>query len=280
MQVPPVGGPSGLLGSRRTQNALKKTNRSLQNILERLSTSRRINRASDDAAGLSISEQLSTQVRGFKMASRNVADAMSALDIAEGTTNEVSSLLQRNRELALAARNDTLTDDQRAQLDVEYQANLEEINRISSSAQFNTQGVASGDDLASGNAAVQAGANAGDELNLPQIDVDTNALGVAGSGIATSAQAAGALSASDTALTQLNTQRATLGATVNRFESIRNNLSVAEINTQAAESVLRDQDMASGMVELTRQRLLQEGGMRAFARFREVSANHLFGLLQ
>lgn len=280
MQVSRAGGPGGLSGLSRSRRALNQTNRSLKRILERLSTARRINRASDDAAGLSIAEQLSTQVRGFKMASRNVSDAMSALDIADGTTNEVSALLQRNRELAIAARNDTLTDDQRAHLDVEYQGNLEEIDRIASGAQFNTQGVAGGEDLASGTAQVQAGANAGDQVNLPQIDVDTGSLGVAGTSIASSAGAAAALAASDTGFTQLNTQRATLGATVNRFESIQNDLSVAQINTQAAESVLRDQDMAAGMAELTRQRLLQEGGTRAFARYREISANHLFALLQ
>lgn len=280
MQIPKTGGSPGLIGADRSTKALKKTGRSLQKILERLATAQRINRASDDAAGLGVSENLRTQTRGFKMAERNVEDAMAALDIADSTANESSAILQRQRELTIQARNDTLTDDQRGQLNVEYQQLNQELNRIANAASYNTQGVAAGQGLATGNAVVQAGANSGDELTLPEVDVSGDSLGVSGTSIATGADAANALGVIDTALANLGAQRSTLGATVNRFESTQNNLNIALVNTQAAESVLRDQDMAQGLADLTRERLLQEGGMRAFARFQQVSANHLLGLLQ
>jgi len=280
MQVPNAGSTPGLIGADRSAKALKKTGRSLQKILEQLATAQRINRASDDAAGLGVSEQLRTQVRGFKMAERNVVDAMAALDIADGTANESASILQRQRELTIQARSDTLTNDQREQLDVEYQQLNQELNRIADAASYNKQGVATGSELASGSAIVQAGANAGEEMTLPQVDISATSLGVGGTSIATAADASNALSVIDTALANLSSQRSTLGATVNRLESTQNNLNIALINTQAAESVLRDQDMAEGLSQLTRDRLLQEGGIRAFSRFQSISTNHLLGLLQ
>jgi len=283
MQIQRAGrGTTGIGGASRGRQALNRTNNSLKKILERLATGQRINRASDDAAGLSISEQLRTQIRGFKMASRNVADAMSALNIADGTANETTAILQRQRELTIQARNDTLTDDQRQILDTEYQQLSEELNRIAGSSQFNRQNVADGTDLADGDGEIQAGPNAGAEnvVALPEIDISADGLGITPTSIESAASAENALSVIDTALNNLGTQRSQIGATVNRFESIQNNLDVASVNTQAAESVLRDQDMASGISELTRQRLLQEGGMAAFSRFQEISASHLLGLLQ
>lgn len=265
---------------KRSTNALRKTSKSLSKILEKLSTAKRINRASDDAAGLAIAERLSSQIRGFKMASNNVSDAMSALNIADGASTEIQSMLQRQRELSLQARNDTLTDDQRQSLDVEYQNLNEEIDRVARGTQFNTQDLNNGQGLASGNAVIQSGANAGDIVTMPNIDMTTASLGTAGTSIADSASAANALSSIDGAISSMGSSRSTIGAMTNRFESAHNNLMVAETNTQAAESVLRDQDMAMGLAELTRNRLLQESGMHAFQRFNEISANHILGLLQ
>jgi flagellin len=260
--------------------ALNKTSRALEKILERLSTAQRINRASDDAAGLAVSEQLRTQIRGFKMATQNAVDTQSALNIAEGAGTEVESMLQRQRELAIQARNDTLTDDQRGMLDTEYQQITQEINRIPQATQFNTQQVAAGQGLGSGTAQAQVGANAGDQITLPKNDMTAVGLGVAGTSIASSAGASTALNAIDAALDQLHTQRSNIGAMVNRLESTINNLSVAEINTQAAESALRDQDMAKGLADLVQQQILYQGGTKTFARFNEISYNHLLGLLK
>ena len=280
MQIQGIGGLGMVQGQDQTVKSLNKTNRDLGKILEKLSTALRINRASDDAAGLSISQQLETQSRGFNMADQNVTSAMSALNIADSTGDQISDMVQRQRELALQASNDTLTNQQRQGLDTEYQSLTQEIDRISGSSQFNTQNVANGQGLASGNAQIQTGANAGDQIQLPATNMGATALGITGTSIATGAGAQTALSKLDNALDTLNTQRSTIGSMTNRFESVRNNLSVSDINTQAAQSVLQDQDMAAGLAELTKTKLLLESGTQAFARYNEISSNHLFGLMQ
>jgi len=140
--------------------------------------------------------------------------------------------------------------------------------------------VASNKGLASGDAQIQVGPNAGDQVALPQNDMSSAALGTAGSSVGTRDNAVGAVSTLDAALNRLNTQRANIGAISNRFDSTQNNLGVAAVNTQAAESALRDQDMAQGVSELVRTQLLHQSGNKAFARFNEISQNHMKGLLQ
>ena len=272
--------PYSLIGSPDTAvNSLNKTNKDLNKILQRLSTALRINQASDDAAGLGIAEQLTTQLRGFQQATNNVSDAMSALNIADSAGNQVSDMVQRQRELALQSSNATLTDTQRQDLNTEYQSLTQEITRISNASQFNTQSVAAGTGLSSGNAVIQAGANAGDQVTMPKTDFTAAALQVSGTSIDTAANATNAINRLDTALNTLNSQRSTLGAMTNRFESTVNNLAVANINTQAAESVIRDQDMAQGLVELTSKQILQQSTLSAFSKFNEISASHIMGLL-
>jgi flagellin len=272
-------GSTYVAGSRKTEQALKKTSNELQKIIERLATGSKINRASDDAAGLSVSEGLRTRIRGFKMASQNVENSISAVTIADGAGSGITAILQRQRELAIQSSNGTLNDRDRVALDTEYQALNREIDRIAGSAQFNRQSVTTGTELASGNAVIQAGPEAGDQIAMPEIDLRIVSIGVAGSSIASASSAQTALSSLDNALQSVNTQRSTLGSTVNRLESTINNLSVAAINTEAAESVLRDQDMALGLAELTKQQLLNEGAVKAFGRFKTLSYNHIMGLL-
>lgn len=280
MQIQGIGAP-GLAGvARRSTNALNRVNKSLRKVLHRLATAKRINRASDDAAGLAVAEQLTTQVRGFKMATRNVSDAISALDIADGAGTQIQEMIQRQRELAIQARNDTLTDEQRQMLDVEFQTLTVEIDRIAEGTEFNTQDVANGQGLATGTAQIQVGPNAGETVDLTAIDMTAANLGITGASIANGAAAGAAIGTLDNAMVSLNTQRSGIGAMVNRFESARNNLAVAEVNTTAAESVLRDQDMAMGLAELTRDRLLHESATTAFARYNEISGNHVLALLQ
>lgn len=279
MQVRGTGSPFYSSGVQNTSNVLKKTNRELQKILEKLSTGQRINSASDDAAGLGVSEQLRSNIRGFKMATRNVEDAMAALDIADGSANQISDMLQRQRELAIAANNGTLNDTDRRAMNTEYQALSQEIDRIAQGTSYNRQNTSNGTDLGSGSAQIQAGAQAGDQITLPRIDMTATSSGIAGTSIATSTDAQNALTTIDSALQSLNQQRSTVGATINRFTSTVNNLSIAMVNTQAAESVLRDQDMAEGIAELTKQQLLREGGISAFQRFNELSRNHVMGII-
>ena len=219
MQVGGTGNSPLASGAQKTSNVLKKTNRALQKILERLSTAQRINRAADDAAGLGVSEQLRSNIRGFKTASQNVQDAMAALNIAEGSGNQIADLLQRQRELAVAARNSTLTDTDRRAMDTEYQALNREIERLAQGTNYNRQNTSNGTDLGSGTAVIQAGAEAGDQITLPQIDFTATTSGMAGTSIATAADATTAFSAIDAALQSLGEQRSTVGATINRFES-------------------------------------------------------------
>ncbi|MBN2037796.1 MAG: hypothetical protein JW768_13735 [Chitinispirillaceae bacterium] len=274
------GGAPFVTGIKQSQGALKKTNRQLEKILEQLSTAKRINRASDDAAGLGIAERLTTQIRGFRQASQNIADATAALDIADGAAREISDMLQRQRELAVAAQNGTLSGDDRQALDREYQALTAEINRIAEVTNYNRQQVTNNTDLASGNAQIQVGPNAGETLNLPATDFGVVALGMQHTSILTIEGAQGALGRVDAAIGAVNTQRSTIGATVNRLTSAGDNLAVAMINTQAAESVIRDEDMAEGLAALTREKILQEGAIMTFARYAEITRNHILGLLQ
>ena len=274
------GGAQVLTGSGRSLNALRKTNKQLEKLLEQLSTAKRINRASDDAAGLGIAEQLTTQVRGFKQASQNIADATAALDIAEGAGNEISDMLQRQRELAVAANNGTLSAEDRKALDKEYQAITAEIGRISEVTNYNRQQVANGTGLGSGNAMIQVGANAGEMLKLPVIDYSAVGAGLAGTSIATAQGAQAALGMVDASLDAVNSQRTAIGATMNRLTSAGDNLAVAMINTQAAESVIRDEDMASGLAALTREKILEQGAIMTFSRYAEITRNHILGLLQ
>lgn len=265
--------------SKKTEHALKKTSLELKKILERLSTSNRINRAGDDAAGLAISEEFSSRLRSFKMASQNIEHSISAINIADSAGNEISGILQRQRELALQAGNSTLTESDRNALNNEYQQLTLEIDRISQSSNYNKQGVSAGEDLASGNAIIQAGADATDQITMPKIDLRAAVTGISGTTLSNTDNAIAALKSVDEAISAVNSQRSTLGSAVNRLESSINNLSVAIINTQAAESVIQDQDMAQGLTELSRLKLLQEGGLKAFARFKTINSNHILGIM-
>ncbi len=263
-----------------SSGSLDKTQKNLTKILEQLATAQRINSASDDAAGLAVSTQLSSQVRGMKTAEDNVSYATDALNIADSTAGQVTDMLQRQRELALQASNGTLNNSQRSDLDVEYQSLTQEINRISGNATYNTQNVANGTGLASGTAQVQAGPNAGDTITLAKVDSQAGTIGISATSIATMTGAASAISAIDTALNSMNTQRATVGAETNRLGYTSNELSVAETNTQAAESVISDQDMAEGISAMTSAQLLSETGTAVFAHFNQIASANVLKLIQ
>ena len=269
-------GSTHLFGSSKVH---KKRDRKISKLLERIATGRRINRASDDAAGLAVVQHLETYDRGFKMVSRSISDAQSALNIADSASQQVSELLQRQRELALAARNDTLTDTDRNTLQTEYQNLTDEISRIAENAQFNTKKTNNGTDLASGNAQIQVGPESGDTFTMPFIDIQATTLEIKDTSVDTAQNANTAISALDQALGQINAARSTAGSTTNALERLTNNAEIMNVNTTAAKSALQDQDIALGLVHLTREQLLQETGNRAFKRFQDISANHMLGLL-
>ena len=260
-------------------SSINKSSTALSKILEKLSTGKSINRASDDAAGLSIAEQLSSQVRGYQVANMNIDYAQGAQNIAEGAGNEASSILQRQRELALQASNDTLSADNRASLNQEYQQLNQEMTRIADSSQFNTQNVANGTGLSAGSQ-VLAGPNAGSELPVQGANYTAGNIGTAPTDILTSDNAAQAVSALDTAIQNVSGQRTDIGANINRMEYAYDNNVNAAINTQDAESRVRDQDYAQGVADQTIQSLLTQTGMAALSNFNEVSRNNLMFLLK
>lgn len=244
-----------------TQGALYKSNRSLSTSLERLSTGLRINRASDDAAGLGVSENLRAQVRGVAQAQRNAQDGIAALNIAEGAMNEVSSVLQRMRELAIQASNDTLTDTERGYLDTEFQALDSEITRIANVTNYNGQSLLDGSGFGSAAADelwIDAGDTSGtDSISGITIDpVRSSDLAVDGLAVDTQANASGAIDDLDNAIDSVNNARADVGALTNRLDHAINNLLVSEANQQSAESVIRDADFATETASFTRNQIL------------------------
>jgi flagellin len=249
-----------------TQGALYKTNINLQTSLERLSTGLRINRASDDAAGLGVSENLRTQVRGVSQAQKNAQDGIAALNIAEGAANEISSVLQRMRELAVQSANDTLTSTERAYTHQEFSALRSEIDRIAAVTNYNKQGLLSntaGRFGATGANVLWVDANntVGTDSLTVTIGTLTTALLSANLNtrdITTQANAVLAISEVDTALNSVNTVRANIGAYVNRLEHAVNNLMVSETNQAAAESSIRDADFAKETSNYTRNQILMQ----------------------
>lgn len=260
-----------------TQGALSTANRHMSNSLERLSTGLRVNRAADDAAGLSVSEQLRTQIRGSRMAIKNAGDGNSLLRIAEGAANEVSAMLQRMRELGIQADNDTLTSVERGYLDQEFQALKSEISRISVSTQYNgltlLDGGSTSFGVTGGASILHIGANnqAGvDRITVGIQSITLGALGIDASAITGRPMITQAIDNIDVAIQNVNSMRSDLGALMNRLDHAVNNLTVAETNMQAAESVIRDVDFATETTEFTRNQILTQSSTSMLAQANQV----------
>jgi len=260
-----------------TTASLNQVNRDLSKSLERLSTGLRINRASDDAAGLSVSESLRTQVRGTQVANRNANDGMALLKIAEGAANEISAMLQRMRELSVQSDNDTLTTVERVYLDQEYNALMTEITRISAAAQYNGQTLiygVSGFGRPSGSSSIlHVGANnldGVDRLALTISAVSAGALSLINSSISTNAGALNAITVVDVAIRSVNAMRADLGAYINRLEHAVNNLDNQAHNMQAAESTIRDVDFADETTQFSRNQILTQSATAMLAQANQV----------
>jgi len=272
------------ISSMTTQNSLFKVNRDMSKSLERLSTGLRINRASDDAAGLGVSENLRTQVRGTAQAIRNSQDGIAAITIAEGAANEISGILQRMRELAVQSANDTLTSTERAYTDQEYGQLVEEIDRIAEVTNYNgmklisTEGTTANDRFGIGGSGgtgsalwIDANDTYGhDSITITIDTLHTTDLGAgAGSGgvanlqettLTSQADAVSAIQSLDESIDSVNTMRSNMGAFINRLEHAINNLQVSNTNQQAAESLIRDVDFAHETASFTRSQILTQSG--------------------
>jgi len=280
------------ISSMITKNSLHASNVSQGKSLEKLSTGLRINRASDDAAGLSVSEQLRTQVRGLSRARSNAQDGIALLQIAEGAGNEISDILQRMRELAIQSANDTLTSTDRSYLDQEFAALTNEIDRIANSTQYNGQTLITGGSnsfggVGAGSSILHIGANstAGVDNITIQIDAITvGALGISGgsanavTGISTSSASLAAIAVIDNAIVSVNNMRSDLGAYVNRLEHAINNISNQEYNTQDAESRIRDVDFADETTKFTKSQILSQSATSMLAQSNAVP-NGVLGLI-
>jgi len=262
------------------QGALATQHGALSKSLEKLSTGLRINRASDDAAGLSVSESMRSKIRGMERGKSNAEDGIALLQIAEGATGEINNILQRMRELSIQSSTDTMTTTERAYTDKEFGQLMQEINRISNSASYNgmtlLDGAAGSFGVSGGQSSVLhigAGSNVNvDRLSITVTPMTLGALGISATttSVSSSASALSALSIIDLAVRSVNTMRSDMGAYVNRLEFAITNLGNQIYNTQDAESRIRDVDFAKETTEFTRAQILSQSATSMLAQANQV----------
>ncbi len=275
--------------SSQAQRGVSGAQNSFFSAISQLSSGLRINRAADDSAGLAVSEKLKNQVRGLNQAQRNAQDAISLLQTAEGALNEVHSILGRMRELAVQSANDTLTNSDRAHIQNEVNSLLSEVDRIGNSTQFNSIQLLNGDasgplNLAGFTFHVGANTDVPTASNEIAFTIGDSSLGYTGgtngvinstslagvnalatTGVATQTDANAAIATIDTAVEAVSGYRGAIGAMQNRLESAINSIGVAAENTGAANSRIRDADVAQSVSEMIRSQILQQSSMAVLA---------------
>lgn len=269
------------LTAANTNRQLGITTNGLQKSTEKLSSGYKINRAADDAAGLSISEKMRNQIRGLNKASDNAQDGISLVQTAEGALNEVHSMLQRMSELAVQAANGTNQTVDRSAIASEVTQLKTEIARVGSTTQFNKMNILDGTGLGiGGKTTLQVGANSNQVITL-QISALKSVVGKTISNISVSSigNATAAITVIQKAITDLSTLRSKLGAIQNRLEHTVANLDNISENTQAAESRIRDTDMAEEMVQYSKNNILQQAGQSMLAQANQANQGVL-SLLQ
>ena len=245
------------LSAMNTNRQMGVVTSALQKSTEKLSSGYKINRAGDDAAGLSISEKMRSQIRGLNKASDNAQDGISLIQVAEGALNETHSILQRMNELATQAANDTNTSTDRTAIKAEIDQLTSEINRIQSTTQFNTQNLLDGKFTGKN---LQVGSLKGQTIKISISNMNAATLGVSGLTVDKNSTAGVSMSKIQAAIDKVSTQRSNLGALQNRLEHTINNLDTTSENTSAAESRIRDTDMADEMVQYSKNNILAQAG--------------------
>ena len=249
-------------------SSLVKNGRTMANTMESLSTGSRINKASDDAAGLSIRENMTAQIRGLNAAVRNANDAISMLQTADGALNEVADMLQRMRELGTLAQNDTYSTAQRVAMNDEFVQLQSEIERIAENTQWNGMDLLNG---AGGNwgggsqFAFQVGANAGQTISVAIPGMGVASLAVSMVSIGTVGEAQSAVAALDGAISVLNTRRSVLGSVINRLTHAVDNLTNVSQNATESRSRVTDTDYATATSELARTQIIQQAATAILA---------------
>jgi flagellin len=256
------------------QRQLFTTNLNMMRSLERLSSGYRINRAADDAAGLAISENLRAQLRGMKQANRNAQDGISMVQVAEGGLSEIGNMLIRMRELAVQAASDTVGDRERVFTDAEFQQLKNEIQRVSEVTQFNSTPLLNG---LGGLLEFQIGVH-NDPFNdriafdSSASNATTGSLGIISETVSSKQGAQSTLAVIDDAMLKVNSMRANFGALQNRLVSTVNNLNIAHENLSAANSRIRDTDIAEESAELAKQNILMQSGVSVLGQANQVKS--------
>ena len=247
------------LSAMNTNRQMGTVTNALSKSTEKLSSGYKINRAADDAAGLSISEKMRSQIRGLNKASSNAEDGISLIQVAEGALNESHSILQRMNELATQAANDTNTSSDRKAIQQELTQLTSELDRIYSTTQFNTMNLLDGEFKGK---KLQVGALSGQTIQISINSMKASALGIGYDKINVSSNkvAGESMTLIQKAINKVSEERSKLGAIQNRLEHTINNLDTTAENTQAAESRIRDTDMATEMVEYSKNNILTQAG--------------------
>jgi flagellin len=254
------------ISSLRAQTDLGTSQAALQKSFQRLSSGFRINQASDDSAGMGISESLKSRIRSFSVSERNTNNAISMTNTAEGGLNQISGIILRMRELSVQSANGDLTSTDRSYIDTEFQQLKSEIDRLAETTQFNTK------ELLAGTAAdvtFQVGINttSSDTISVSFGGITVSSLGLSGIGVggAAATNATSAIDALDAALTTVSTKRSTLGAATNRLSEAIANAQTMRTNLSAANSSIRDVDIASETSQLARSQVLMQAGTSVLA---------------
>lgn len=270
------------IASESVQKNLRQVSTEGQDSLEKLSSGKRINKASDDAAGLAIATNLSAQTRGLRQATRNANDGISLVQTAEGGINEVSNILVRLRELSVQAASDTVGDKERGFLDKEYQQLTQEVDRIAQATVFNGSSLLNGEsDM--GTLDFQVGAFAGEQnvikFDANETNITSDSIGIAGSGVVGKESAKDSIEVIDNAINQVSGQRANLGAIQSRLQSTVSNLEIQTINQDAARSTIEDADVAQETAKMASNNVIKSAGISTLAQANSIpnSALRLIG---
>ena len=247
---------------------VSNTNMAISRSIEKLSSGLRINRAADDAAGLAVSEEMRSNIRGMAIAQRNALDGVSVAQIADAAMSSTGDLLGRARDLAVQATNTTLSASQRGNLNVEYQQVMKELDSVGNTVDFNGVKLFNGSlSQAASAMTLQVGykGDAAGQIAFTLMTVSTTGLSLNGTAISSAVSAASAIASLDAAIQKNTTERAKVGALQNRLEKVIDRLGIMSENTTAAESRVRDADMAKEMIAFSKFQILQQSGMSMLA---------------
>lgn len=249
-----------------SQNAMKTNARAMSTVMEQLSTGTRVNSAKDDAAGLAIGQNMTSQIRGMNMAVRNINDGINMLQTAEGAMIEQTNMLQRMRELAVQAATGTLSNVQRGYLDLEYQALATQINKITNETKWNDQSLLTGTGgTLSGTFTYQVGQSSGNTIAVTISSMSITSLGLSALGIVDVSGSTGTIASVGAALEKINVQRAALGAAINQLAYAADNVTNIASNTTQSRSTIMDTDYALATTQLAKAQIIQQAATAMLA---------------